>query len=79
MNFMYIAALVVFLFVLTYNPKPVKSENYKSSECCNNTTYRALDPTQCENTYYQGLQFGDPNYGCPAREPKECMGAIIGN
>ena len=80
MNFMYVTALLVLLFVITYNPAPVKSETYQKPAvgCCSNDVYRAREPTQCENAYYQGLQFGNPNYGCPPRVPKVCMGAIIG-
>jgi len=81
MNFIYITALLVLLFVITYNPSQPATETYKKSTsggCCANTIYRARDPTQCENAYYQGLQFGYTDYGCPPRVPKVCMGAIIG-
>ena len=80
MNFIYVTAILVLLFVLTYNPAPVKSETYQKSVrgCCSNNEYRARDPTQCEHAYYQGLQFGNPDYGCPSKVPKVSMGAIIG-
>ena len=81
MNLVYLGALVVLLFVITYDPRTRISESYerKPSGCCENPDYRGRDPGQCKDAYYQGLQFGDMKYGCPTRTPKEYMGAIISN
>jgi hypothetical protein len=80
--------VIIVIFVLTYNPKTGNLEQYilnpksppqePQKPCCSDTDYRADHPVQCRASYYQGLQFGDPNYGCPVREPAVCQGAIIG-
>ena len=81
--------LICVLFVMTYNPKTGNLEQYilnpqpprqdaQQKPCCSDTDYRADHPVQCRAAYYQGLQFGDPNYGCPVRDPAVCKGAIIG-
>jgi len=76
MNIVYIAALLAIVFVLSYKPK----ENFtKNPQCCNNTPYMAQNATQCENAHFQGVQFGNQQYGCPARHPQANLGAIIGN
>jgi hypothetical protein len=82
---MFITALVILaiLFVLTYDPKSRTLENVIESpsqkkECCNDTVYMANNSTQCENVHYQGVQFGNEQYGCPTRRPGQSMGAIIG-
>lgn len=79
---MFITALVIIaiLFVLTYDPKSRTLENVLEGPkpCCEDTTYMANNPTQCENVHYQGVQFGNEKYGCPTRRPMESMGAIIG-
>ncbi len=70
--------LLAVLFVLTYDPRSRTLENV-IEPCCNNNEYRANNMTQCESGYYQGVQFGNTDYGCPTKSPKEHMGAIIGN
>ena len=89
MKFSSIALLVGVLFILTYNPKTGSLDRYLSTPapsqepqapsgtCCNSTDYRAENNKQCRSAYYQGLQFGDPDYGCPVKDPQTCLGAII--
>ena len=71
------------LFVLTYDPKSrtlenVIESNADSKPCCERNNYMANNQTQCESVHYQGVQFGNENYGCPTRHPRQAMGAIIG-
>ena len=73
-----ILVLIAVLFVLTYDPRSRTLEKV-IEPCCNNNEYRANNMNQCESGYYQGVQFGDTNYGCPPKTPKEYMGAVIGN
>ena len=68
--------LMAFIFVLTYDPKSRKLENVIEG-CCSNTEHRARNPAQCEASYYQGVQFGDPNYGCPPTHPPTHLGALV--
>ena len=84
---MFVTLLVILavLFVLTYDPKSRTLENMieggpesQSKPCCENTGYMANNQTQCESVHYQGIQFGNENYGCPTRHPQQAMGAIIG-
>tara|TARA_R110001606_G_scaffold388455_1_gene553786 strand:+ start:621 stop:878 length:258 start_codon:yes stop_codon:yes gene_type:complete len=84
---MFITALVILaiLFVLTYDPKSRVLENVlggpsgvDSKSCCEKNDYMANHQTQCENVHYQGVQFGNEQYGCPTRHPHQSMGAIIG-
>lgn len=69
-------ALVAFVFVLTYDPKSRKLERIIEG-CCNNTEHRARNPNQCESSYYQGVQFGETNYGCPPKHPPTHLGALV--
>jgi hypothetical protein len=57
-------------------PAPVVPMGADAS-CCNSEDYRAENYVQCRANYYQGLQFGNPDYGCPIRQPSTCNGAII--
>ncbi len=72
------------LFVLTYDPKSRTLENViegsesNAKPCCERNNYMANNQTQCESVHYQGVQFGNENYGCPTRHPRQAMGAIIG-
>ena len=88
---MFVTLLVILavLFVLTYDPKSRTLENMiegsdskansvDSKPCCERTNYMANNHTQCESVHYQGVQFGNENYGCPTRHPSQAMGAIIG-
>jgi hypothetical protein len=86
---MFITPLVILvvLFVLTYDPKSRTLENViegsnansvDSKPCCERNNYMANNQTQCESVHYQGVQFGNENYGCPTRHPRHAMGAIIG-
>lgn len=84
-QFLQLLVLLAFIFCLTYDPKSRTLENFiegpKSQPapggCCSRTQYRADNPVQCEPPYYQGLQFANPEYGCPRRFPHVSMGAII--
>ena len=58
-------------------PTTGTTEDEENSACCNSTDYRAENNVQCRAAYYQGLQFGDPDYGCPTKQPSTCQGAII--
>jgi hypothetical protein len=72
-------ALLAFVFCITYDPKSGTLEKFiEPNSCCSNVEYRARNPVQCEPPYYQGVQFADPNYGCPRRSPQVMNGAIIG-
>jgi hypothetical protein len=84
---MFITALVILaiLFVLTYDPRSRVLENVlegpvgvDSKPCCEKNDYMANHQTQCESVHYQGVQFGNEQYGCPSRHPRQTMGAIIG-
>ncbi len=77
--------LISILFIITYNPKSGRIEQFsnivtpassQSSQCCDSQEYRANNSTQCENTYYQGVQFGNPNLGCPRKIPTAVSGVI---
>jgi hypothetical protein len=83
-QFIKFLALLAFLFVLTYDPKSRTLENIiegspknKQGGCCSQVDYRADNPVQCEPPYYNGLQFADPDIGCPTRRPNVNMGAIL--
>tara|TARA_R110000803_G_scaffold91942_9_gene159461 strand:- start:3611 stop:3865 length:255 start_codon:yes stop_codon:yes gene_type:complete len=83
---MTLMVIMVVIFVLTYDPKSRTLENViEGSEsnandkpCCERNNYMANNQTQCESVHYQGVQFGNENYGCPTRHPRQAMGAIIG-
>lgn len=82
---MFVTFLVIIavVFVLTYDPKSRTLESViegsangiDSKPCCERL---ANNQTQCESVHYQGVQFGNENYGCPSRHPRQAMGAIIG-
>ena len=76
---MFVTFLVIMavVFVLTYDPKSRTLESVieGSEPCCERL---ANNQTQCESVHYQGVQFGNENYGCPSRHPRQAMGAIIG-
>jgi hypothetical protein len=82
-----LAVIVVsVIFIITYDPQKGNLNNFipqkeKFTEekvpCCNKLDYRSTHPWQCEPAYYQGLQFADPNYGCPPVQPVVYKGAIM--
>ncbi len=69
-------ALLAFVFVLTYDPKSRKLEKVIEG-CCDDTDHRARNPEQCGPSYYQGVQFGEPTYGCPPTHPPTHLGALV--
>jgi len=69
-------ALLAFVFVLTYDPKSRKLESVIEG-CCNSPGHMARNPEQCEPAHYQGVQFGNPNYGCPPKYPPTHLGALV--
>jgi hypothetical protein len=74
-----LAALFALILLLTYKPK---TSNYSltpdlGTGCCNSVDYRANNNGQCSSGYYQGLQFGDTDYGCTVKNPTTCNGVII--
>tara|TARA_R110002074_G_scaffold145707_2_gene294816 strand:- start:3382 stop:3660 length:279 start_codon:yes stop_codon:yes gene_type:complete len=92
MRVAYILALIAVIFVLTYKPKERYTPlNYTGGEaitiqpkvhssepnCCGKDTYRANNPTQCENVYFQANQFASETTGCPMRLPPARLGAIL--
>jgi len=86
MNITYILAFLAVIFVLSYDTKSGTIERFMgvpagqqpAAPCCNNNTYMANNPTQCQNAHYEGQQFASSDYGCPIRQPKVQGGAIIG-
>ena len=70
--------ILAILFCLTYDPKSRTLERFIEgpSSCCSRTDYRAQNPDQCQPPYYQGVQFGNPDYGCPAKMPRSTMGVL---
>ncbi len=71
--------LAAFIFCLTYSPKPAAGQQAGAKEaCCSDPAYMGGNPVQCRNAHYQGVQFGNPDYGCPKRSPQAYQGAIIG-
>ena len=86
MNLTYILAFLAVIFVLSYDTKSGMIERFMGAKppaaqnktCCNDNTYMATHPVQCENAHYQGQQFASCDYGCPERHPKVQGGAIIG-
>jgi len=74
--------ILAIIFVLTYDPRSKTLDKFinepnKNGQCCSSTDYRANHPVQCEPTYFQGVQFGNTELGCPARLPKVNEGAIV--
>ena len=85
-SLVWIVAIVVFIFLITYNPssgtlnKVIGRSNSPSGAGpmgCANDTYRAQNPQKCEDPHYNGLQFADPAYATPAGPDRTAMGAII--
>ena len=88
-RWLFFIVIVSFLFIITYDPKSRKLENFipkkesmeaeadQGKTCCSVTKYRADNPYQCEPGYYQGLQFADTDYGCPQVRPVVYEGAIM--
>lgn len=76
--------ILAILFVLTYDPKSGTLDRFinepstkNGPQCCSKTEYRANHPVQCEPPYFQGVQFGNTELGCPTRMPNVNMGAIV--
>lgn len=89
MKLIYIVALLAVVFCLSFKPEGFRLPGPlhqgqrvvtkpSDPQCCSKTNYMANNNTQCEYAHYQGVQFADPQYGCPVRHPKAYMGAIIG-
>jgi len=86
-KWLFLIVLSCFLFCLTYDPKTRGLEKYMinpsvampspQQSCCNNLNYRAENMRQCSPPYYQALQLGDKDLGCPSKHPKADLGAII--
>jgi len=74
--------LAAFIFCLTYSPQKIPQTNSLQARagqsCCSNDKHMAENPVQCRNAHYRGVQFGNPDYGCPKRHPQVYQGAIIG-
>jgi len=51
----------------------------EKDNCCSNLDYMANNYRQCRNVHYEGIQFANPDYGCPEKVPETYLGAIIGN
>ena len=77
-NLLKLLALVALVFCITYDPRSGKLDKYISGDgtCCNRVDYMARHPDQCQPPHFQGVQFADPNYGCPKPAPKMHNGAI---
>ena len=88
-KWLFLIVILCFLCCLTYDPKSKtlqsfispyanknKRENY-TEPCCDNVKYMANNIWQCRPGHFQGIQFGDLNYGCPPKNPKTWLGAII--
>lgn len=85
-RWLFLIVIVCFLFVLTYDPKSGNLEKYTSSfrrkenyeePCCNKVEYMADNFRQCGPKHFQGVQFGDTDYGCPRKVPVTELGAIL--
>jgi len=81
-----VVVVVVFIFLLTYNPSSgtlnkVISGDKKAAKpapsCCSDDTFRAQNPEKCKDPHYNGLQFGEPDYACPMGPDRTALGAII--
>lgn len=77
-NWIKLLALAALVFCITYDPRSRRLESFISGDgtCCNKLDYRAKHAEQCEPAHYQGVQFADPNYGCPKPAPRTHDGAI---
>ena len=86
MKVIYILAIIAIVFVMMYDPNSKRIEQFMNTvtpqttdePCCNNNEYMATHRVQCQSPHYQGVQFANPDYGCPDRHPVLRNGAIIG-
>ena len=85
-NLVWLLVLCSIIFVLSYDPKSGMIEKFKNmsapptqdkGKCCGASDYRAAHPDQCENSYYQSLQFASDTVACPVKANNEWKGAIF--
>lgn len=84
-SLVWIVAIVVFVFLITYNPssgtlnKVIGRSNSPvgAGTGCSNDTYRAQNARKCEDPHYNGIQFANPEYATPEGPDRTSMGAII--
>jgi len=83
-TFIWVVIVAAVIFLLTYNPEKgalntmlAGELGLKAPTCCADDTFRAKNPQRCEAPHYNGIQFADPNYACPADADRASMGAII--
>jgi hypothetical protein len=71
------------ILAIIYDPKSRTLDRFmteptkKKPQCCSQTEYRADHPVQCESPYYQSVQFGNTDLGCPVGVPVVDKGAIL--
>ena len=84
-----IAVIIALVFVLTYDPNSGTLNKYivgdksvpnaqEVAPSCNDPTYMADNPRQCERAHYASAQFGTVPMETPLLVPKTNMGIIIG-
>ena len=82
-SLVWIVAIVVFVFLITYNPssgtlnKVIRNNSGVGPSGCSNDTYRAQNARKCEDPHYNGIQFANPEYATPDGPDRTSMGAII--
>jgi hypothetical protein len=80
---MWLLVIVAVIFVLSYNPKSgtlekfVELTNTPQKTCCASNDYRSANSEQCENSYYQNLQFGGDAVACPRKPSNSWKGALL--
>jgi hypothetical protein len=84
---MWLLIIVAVIFVLSYNPKSGTLEKFveltnnrpqqEKKLCCGANDYRGANPEQCENSYYQNLQFLDDTVACPRKPTNSWKGALL--
>lgn len=84
MNITYLFAAIAIIFVLSYDTKSGTIEKFmgmrqqgQAKTCCNQPGYMANNPQQCQQAHFEGVQFADGNYGCPAT-PDQRGGVLYG-
>ena len=73
-----IAILVVFVFLLTYDPKSRRLDKYISPQVTTDQQLPKQMPSSCASDRYHDVQFNsDPSISSCAGKPREVMGAVI--
>jgi len=74
----WIVVIIVFVFLLTYDPKSGRLENYITTPQVARVAPPPSTPTKCPAERYYELQFNEkaPSNAC-AGTPKEFLGAVI--